>query len=61
MELEDDLRESGIILWLAALNPAAFEVVEHSPLGETMGHKRMFFDLPHAVEHYEKTQGDGNG
>jgi len=22
-----------------------------------MGHERMFFDLPSAVEHYEKTRG----
>lgn len=60
-ELEEELRESGIIMWLAALNPAALEVVEQSALGTTMGHQRMFFDLPHAVEHYEKMQSDDYG
>jgi hypothetical protein len=31
-----------------------FELIERAPLGTTMGHERMFFDLPSAVERYEK-------
>lgn len=54
-ELEEELRESGIILWFTTLNSTVFELIERAPLGTTMGHERMFFDLPSAVEHHEKT------
>ena len=53
-ELEEELRESGIILWFTTLNSSVFELIEHAPLGATMGHERMFFDLSSAVEHHEK-------
>ena len=52
--LEEKLREQGITLWLAALNPEPFKVVERSPLGTTLGHERMFFNLEQAVEAYEE-------
>jgi anti-anti-sigma regulatory factor len=55
-ELEEELRESGIILWFTTLNSTVFELIERAPLGTTMGHERMFFNLPSAVEHYEKTR-----
>lgn len=55
-QLEVDLRESGIMLWIAALNSAAFKMVELSELGATIGHERMFFDLPSAVEHFESSK-----
>jgi high affinity sulfate transporter 1 len=55
-ELEEELRKSGIILWFATLNSTVFELIERAPLGTTMGHERMFFNLPSAVEHYEKTR-----
>jgi anti-anti-sigma regulatory factor len=55
-DLEEELRESGIILWLTTLNSRVFELIEQAPLGATMGHERMFFDLPSAVEHYGKTR-----
>ena len=55
-ELEEELRESGIILWFTTLNSTVFELIERAPLGTTMGHQRMFFDLPSAVEHYGKTR-----
>ncbi len=54
-ELEEELRESGIILWLASINPAVFELIDRAPLGATMGHERMFVDLNSAVEQFEKT------
>ncbi len=55
-ELEEELRESGIILWFTTLNSTVFGLIERAPLGTTMGHERMFFDLPSAVEHYGKTR-----
>ena len=53
-EAEEKLRHQGITLWLAALNPEALKVVQHSPLGETLGRSRMFFNLPGAVQQYER-------
>ena len=54
---EERLAESGITLWLVALNPEALKVVERSPLGRKLGHGRMFFDLPHAVDAYLSGKG----
>ncbi|MBE0616297.1 MAG: STAS domain-containing protein, partial [Proteobacteria bacterium] len=50
---EEKLREQGITLWLAGLNPEALRVVRRSPLGETLGDGRMFYNLRNAVEAYE--------
>jgi hypothetical protein len=50
---EKTLSQSGITLWLSALNPEALKVVEQSPLGATLGHQRMFFNLQQAVAAYE--------
>jgi len=52
-DAEEKLREAGVALWLSALNPEAFKVVERSPLGRTLGHGRMFFNLREAVKAYE--------
>jgi hypothetical protein len=54
--MEDKLREQGITLWLAALNPEPLKIVERSPLGAALGHRRMFFNLELAVEAFEKRQ-----
>ncbi len=51
---EERLRESGVVLWLTALNPEAFKVVMRSPLGQTLGTERTFLDLPTAVATFEK-------
>jgi SulP family sulfate permease len=50
---EENLRKSGISLYLSALNPQALEAVRRSPLGEALGPARMFFNLPDAVKAYE--------
>jgi len=50
---EEKLRERGITLWLAALNPEALRVVRRSLLGEILGHERLFFNLREAVAAYE--------
>jgi SulP family sulfate permease len=54
IEAEEKLREGGVALWLAALNPRALEVVKRSPLFDAMGYERMFFNVGEAVEPYLK-------
>lgn len=54
-EFEDQLSDAGITLWLAALNPEPLRIVENSPLGETLGHERMFFNVEQVVETYTAT------
>lgn len=57
--LEKTLSDRGIVLWLTMLNPAALKAVERSPLGQTLGHERMFFNLREAVARFEATaRGD---
>jgi SulP family sulfate permease len=53
---EEKIRAQGITLWLASLNPEVLKVVQQSPLGETLGRARMFFNLQSAVSHYEQTR-----
>lgn len=53
-EAEANLRHHGVLLWLAALNPDVLAVVVRSPLGQTLGHERMCFNLQTAVEKYEQ-------
>jgi len=55
--MEATLRSSGITLWLAGLNPEVLKVIERSPLGETLGHARIFANLREAVHIYE-TKGN---
>jgi sulfate permease, SulP family len=50
---EERMREAGITLWLATLNPQALEVVRRSPLGQAVGNERMFHNLIDAVKAYE--------
>jgi len=54
---EEQLRENGIELWLVGLNPSVLTVIQHSPLGERLGHERMFFTMEHAVERYQRQTG----
>jgi SulP family sulfate permease len=51
---EEKLRARGVALWLTALNPEAFKVIKRSPLGQTLGTERMFFNLPDAVAAFKK-------
>ena len=51
-EEEEKLREAGITLWLAALNPALLYTIERSSLGATLGHERMYLNMEQAVEAY---------
>ena len=54
VEAEEKLRQQGITLWLASLNPEVLKVVQQSPLGQTLGRPRMFFNLQSAVQQYEQ-------
>jgi SulP family sulfate permease len=57
IDAEEKLREAGITLWLAALNPRALEVVKRSPLFATLGYERMFFNVEQAVKEYKRQLG----
>jgi SulP family sulfate permease len=51
---EQKLKDERVTLWLADLNPEPLDEIERSPLGKTLGHERMFFNLPTAVEKYQE-------
>ena len=53
VEAEERMRNNGVTLWLASLNPEVLKVVQQSALGDTLGQARMFFNLQRAVAHYE--------
>jgi MFS superfamily sulfate permease-like transporter len=53
-EAEARLRESGVVLWLAALNPEPLRLVLKTPLGETLGRERMIYSLKNVVEEYQR-------
>jgi high affinity sulfate transporter 1 len=55
-EAEKKLRGQGITLWLVGLNPGVLSMVQHSPLGKTLGRDRMFFNLERAVAAWEAQQ-----
>ena len=52
-EAEKRIRERGLELWLASLNPHVLSVVQHSPLGQTLGRERMVFNLEQAVTRWD--------
>jgi len=56
-EAEERLRRGGTELWLAALNPAALEIVNRASLGRTLGRERMYFNVPRAVDAYLARRG----
>ena len=51
---EQKLKDEGITLWLADLNPEPLREIERAPLGKTLGHERMFFNLQDAGETYQE-------
>jgi high affinity sulfate transporter 1 len=53
MEAEQRLRDNGIALWLAAMNPETRAMAERSGLWDRMGRERLFFNLESAVSKYE--------
>ena len=55
-DFEEKARETGMTLWLAALNPKALNVVKRSPVFTPLGYERMFFNVEEAVEVYLKAK-----
>ncbi len=53
IEGEQRLRDNGVTLCLAAMNPEMKAVVEKSSLWATLGRERLFFSLDSAVQKYE--------
>lgn len=53
-EGEETLRERGISLWLVAMNPDVWTVIERSQLGERLGRAQTFFTLEQAVTQYQQ-------
>ncbi len=51
-ETEERLKQHGIDLYLAALNPKVLEMLKRSPLGKKLGTKKMFFTVEQAVDFY---------
>jgi high affinity sulfate transporter 1 len=49
IEAEKKMSERGMTLWLVGLNPGVLAMVRRSPLGQTLGPKRMFYNLDQAV------------
>ncbi|QSN65106.1 SulP family inorganic anion transporter [Caballeronia sp. M1242] len=54
-EAEQRLSANGTVLWLAGLNPSVLDSVRRSPLGESLGEARMFYNLEHVVARYRDT------
>ncbi len=55
-EFEAKLQAEGVELLLVGLNPEALHAVERAPLGATLSHKRMFFNLETAVEAFIESE-----
>jgi len=49
---EEKMAHDGIELWLVGLNPEPFRRIRTSPLGQTLGDKRMYPNLRQAVSVY---------
>jgi high affinity sulfate transporter 1 len=60
-EAEVNLRQAGITLWLAALNPEPLQLIQKTSLGETLGRERMIYSLKNVVEEYQRRYGDATG
>ncbi len=57
-EAERKLRQSGVSLSLAALNPEPLELIRKSALGKTLGRQRMHFNLEEAVNRFQSRSAD---
>ena len=51
-EFDEELQDAGIAFWMAALTTNLFQIHERTPLGQSMGHERLFLDLEVAVNSY---------
>jgi hypothetical protein len=53
-DAEKRLSQAGISLWMAGLSPDVLVMVRRSPLGETLGRERLFYNLEEAVARYQE-------
>ncbi|SDR49693.1 high affinity sulphate transporter 1 [Paraburkholderia fungorum] len=53
IEAEKKMRNAGVVLWLAALNPGVLAMVQRSPLAAQLGHERMFYNLEQVIARYD--------
>ena len=51
-EGEKRQRERGVRLWLVGMNPRVLDMIQRSPLGQTLGRDAMHFNLEIAVTKY---------
>ncbi|CAG4902340.1 sodium-independent anion transporter [Paraburkholderia gardini] len=49
------MRDAGIALWVAGLNPGVLAMMQRSPLGAASGRERMFYNLEQVVVRYRET------
>jgi high affinity sulfate transporter 1 len=54
IEGEKRLAESGIEVWMAALNPGVLETARHAGLDQRLGRERLLFNARAAIERYQK-------
>jgi MFS superfamily sulfate permease-like transporter len=54
---EQKLRQSGIRLWLAGLNPEPLRLIQNSAIGQTLGREGMYFNLEQAVASFKRQYG----
>ena len=59
IEAERRQRDAGVLFALAGLSPAVLETVRRSPLGETLGRERLFFNLEMAVRYIGEPRTNG--
>jgi anti-anti-sigma regulatory factor len=55
------MKDRGIDVWLAGLNPGVLEVVRHAGLDERLGSERMLFNARTAIERYQAMQASARG
>jgi high affinity sulfate transporter 1 len=60
-DAEKRSREHGVLLWLVGLTPGVLSVVQNSPLGQTLGRERMFFNLERAVDKFQSLAAGVSG
>ncbi len=61
IEGEERVRQRGILLWLAGLNPEVLQMVQRSTLANTLGRERMLFNLEIAVERFRAIKAPPDG
>ncbi|MFN2199669.1 MAG: SulP family inorganic anion transporter [Caldilineaceae bacterium] len=57
-EFEEQLRDAGISLWLAMLNPEVLPLVRRAPLGKVLGNERIYARLVQAIEAFSQQNED---